>query len=42
MGVATRNKRWEQVVSAVGVLHQARQSEPNRIKELTSAVRVNG
>ncbi|CAE6438057.1 unnamed protein product [Rhizoctonia solani] len=32
--IATRNERWEKVVSAVAVLQQARQIEADRIKQL--------
>lgn len=32
--IATRNDRWEKVVSAVGVLQQARQLEVDKIKQL--------
>ncbi|KAG8734388.1 hypothetical protein FRC11_002330 [Ceratobasidium sp. 423] len=34
--IATRNERWEKVVSAVAVLQQARQIEVDRIKQLES------
>ncbi|CAE6424428.1 unnamed protein product [Rhizoctonia solani] len=34
--IATRNERWDKVVSAVAVLQQARQIEVDRIKQLES------